>query len=154
MNIFISYSASDTHAVQQIAQCLEGYGTVNYWAEKKEPGKEAWPLIFTWIDAADLVFVLITGKTLVRAMSVGQEIGRSKAQGKFIVPLVEPGISTSELGVLAGLTYIQLDPSNPDTALKTTQEVVEKRRVELVDNQAKTVLAIGAVLALFAIFSD
>ncbi len=154
MNIFLSYSASDTHAVQQIAHSLKGYGTVNYWAESKEPGREAWPLIFTWIDAADLVFVLITGKTLVRAMSVGQEIGRAKAQGKFIVPLVEPGIPSAELGVLAGLTYIQIDPANPAAALQTAQSVVEKHRTKLEDDKAKAVLAIGGALALFALLSD
>ncbi len=154
MNIFISYSASDTHAVQQIAESLKGYGTVNYWAKSLEPGHEAWPLIFSWIDAADMVFVLITGKMLVRAMSVGQEIGRAKAQNKFIVPLVEAGVPATELGVLAGLTYIQIDPLNPAAALQTAQNVVEKRRTQLEAEQAKALLAVGGVIALFALLSD
>jgi hypothetical protein len=51
---FHRYSASDTRAIQQIAQSLKGYGTVNYWVESLEPGREAWPLIFSWIDASDM----------------------------------------------------------------------------------------------------
>lgn len=149
MNIFISYSASDTAFVQKIAEGLKPHGNVRYWADSQEPGKEAWPTIYSWIDAADLVFVLITGQTLSRAMSVGQEIGRAKAQGKFVVPLVEPGIPPSELGVLGGITYIQIDAANPEETVKNTLDVVAKRREQL--NGQAVLMAVGGLLTLVAL---
>lgn len=152
MNIFISYSASDTVFVQKIAEGLKPYGIVHYWAESREPGLEAWATIFSWIDAADLVFVLITGETLSRAMSVGQEIGRAKAQGKFIVPLVEHGIPASELGVLGGITYIQIDPKNSEATISNALEVAARRKDQVDRNSA--ILAIVAVIGIFTLLSD
>jgi hypothetical protein len=153
MNIFISYSVTDTASVAKIADHLRSHGNVRYWAEDKEPGKDAWNTIFGWIDAADLVFVVISGATLRRAMSVGQEVGRAQSKNRLIVPLVEKGIPASELGCLHGLTYIPLDPANPDGALEEARKAVERRKIEK-DNEAKALLAIGAIVALICIASD
>ena len=153
MNIFISYSVADTNTVRQIADHLRGHGVVRYWAESKEPGKGSWPTIFSWIDSADLVFVVITGATLRRAMSVGQEVVRARTLNKFIVPLVESGIPTAELGCLHGLAYIELDPAQPSGALDQARHAVERRKIEK-DQAAKVLLAIGALVALLCIASD
>lgn len=154
MNIFISYSVSDTHAVTHIANGLKGLGTVNYWAESKEPGKEAWPLIFSWIDSADIVFVLVSGKTLRRAMSVGQEVGHAKSRNKLVVPLVEEGVPSSELGALGGVTYIKFNPHDLTNALATAQTVVAKRKAEIAEGNTKALLAVGGIFALIAALSD
>ena len=153
MNIFISYSVADTNSVARIADHLRSHGTVRYWAESKEPGHDAWNTIFGWIDTADLVFVVITGETLRRAMSVGQEVGRAQSQNRLIVPLVEKGIPASELGCLHGLTYIPLDPINPDGALNEARQAVERRKIEK-ENAAKALVAIGAIVALICIASN
>lgn len=153
MNIFISYSVSDTATVHQIASKIQSLGSVRYWAESREPGNEAWPTIFSWIDSSDLVFVVITGAALKRAMSVGQEVGRARNQQKFIVPLVERGIPASELGCLNGLTYIELDPADLGATLEQARAVVEKRKMEK-EATTNAVLAIGALVALIYAASD
>ena len=153
MNIFISYSVTDTTSVAKIANHLRSHGNVRYWAESREPGKDAWDTIFGWIDQADLVFVMVSGATLKRAMSVGQEVGRAVSKNRLIVPLVEKGISSSELGCLHGLTYIPLDVTNPDAVLEQARQAVERRKIEK-ENQARALLAIGAIVALVCFASD
>ena len=109
MNVFISYSVTDTALVGTVATRIKDLAQVKYWDKSKEPGKEAWPTIFSWIDSADLVLVLITGNTLARAFSVGQEIGHAKKGRKQIIPVVAKGIPSAELGCLSGITFIDLD---------------------------------------------
>lgn len=58
------------------------------------------------------MIAVITDKTVNRAMSVGQEIGRAKAKDKRIVPLVAEDVPSSQLGCISGLTYDTLSPRN------------------------------------------
>jgi hypothetical protein len=83
MKIFISYSTDDIRLVHKIATSLCSYSEVYYWAKDYIPGEEVWPTIFSWIDNSDLVIAVITDKTVSRAMSVGQEIGRAKTKNKW-----------------------------------------------------------------------
>lgn len=153
MNVFISYCVADTDLVDIVASHIKDRADVKYWKQSNEPGKEVWPTILGWIDAADLVLVLVTDKTMRRAFSVGQEVGHAKKGGKQIIPLVTKDVPTSELGFLAGITYISLDITNPATALKSVQEELQK-----LQNAAKAQLQIKQekeqgifILACFAV---
>ncbi len=145
MNIFISYSTYDLRTVKQIADELAKYGNVYYWDSSKIPGQESWPTIFQWIDSADLVFVLITGHTVHRAMSVGQEIGRAKAKDRTIVPLVSREVPTTELGFLSGFTYEPIDVWNPKPAIDVAARLAasQKDSIEKQRQFAVILIAIG-----------
>lgn len=154
MNVFISYSVADTDLVGMVAKQIKEKACVRYWDVSKEPGKETWPTIFSWIDSADLVLVLITDKTMQRAFSVGQEVGHAKKGGKQIIPLVTKDVTSADLGCLAGITYIPLDTTNPGDALKAVQDELEKLkqeallRKELEEQKQKQGIFVLACLAL------
>ncbi len=149
MKIFVSYSTPDLALVYKITEHVRLHGEVFFWDKDKNPGAESWPTIFSWIDQADLVLALITEKTLSRAMSVGQEIGRAKAKEKIIIPLVGPDVRASELGFLSGITYQQIRPDNPSPTLKNIERVILARKEKL--EQGKALFIVGGVIALFAL---
>ena len=145
MKIFISYSTPDSHIVQQLANQLRIFGEVYYWADSNLPGRNAWHSIFNWIDTADIVVVLITGNTVIRAMSVGQEVGRAKTKGKTIIPIISKSVSSTELGFLNGVTYQPIDVFNPYTAIQDVTKVIDSYYNDMQERQK---IAIGlAVLA-------
>ncbi|MFZ5994790.1 MAG: toll/interleukin-1 receptor domain-containing protein [Thermodesulfobacteriota bacterium] len=149
MKVFISYSTDDISIVHTIAQHVRPHAEVFYWDKSKVPGQESWPIIFTWVDQADIVLALITGKTVSRAMSVGQEIGHAKAKGKTIIPIVSPEVPSSELGFLSGITYQPIERNNPGPALESVKRVILAKKQQIESNQA--FLIIGGILALLFI---
>ncbi len=146
MKVFISYSTDDITLVRQIADYIRPHADVFYWHKSKVPGQEAWPTIFKWINQADLVLTVITDKTISRAMSVGQEIGRAKAKMKTIIPIVAPDVPITELGFLSGITYQRIDRNNPEPALRAIENLVleKKQNIEIF----QTLLLVGGVFAL------
>lgn len=149
MKVFISYSTDDISIVHTIAQHVRPHAEVFYWDKSKVPGQKSWPTIFTWVNQADLVLALITGKTVSRAMSVGQEIGHAKAKGKTIIPIVSPEVPNSELGFLSGITYQRIQQNNPGPALESVKRVILAKKQQIESNQA--FLIIGGILALLFI---
>ena len=146
MKVFISYSTSETAVVKRLAGYVEQFAEVTYWDKSKEPGNEVWPTIFKWIDEADLVLVLITGNTVQRAMSVGQEVGRANTKGKLIVPLVTPEVPSAELGFLSSITFERLDRDNPGPALRSIRRTVE--RLEERQRQRDALFFVGGLLTV------
>ncbi len=143
MKVFISYSASDFELVHRLEKAIAPLVEVHYWEKDKVLGADAWPTIFSWIDASDLVIAVITDSTVSRAMAVGQEIGRAKARGKVIAPLVIEGISKSELGCLEGVTYEPFSKENFDHAVhKITQTVMSLKQ----KNDQQTALVLMGIL--------
>jgi len=130
MRIFISYSTQDINIVQLFAKSLLSFGEVRFWEKNKILGAEAWETIFSWIDEADVVLVLITGNTVYRAMSVGQEVGRAKSQNRLIIPIVEKTVPISELGFLSGITFQQIDLYNPIPAIDKIVQTVQHLSIE------------------------
>ena len=130
MKTFISYSVDDINLVKEVADSIRAKCELNYWEEAHRPGDEAWPKIFGWIDSADLVLVIITDRTIKRAMSVGQEVGHARKAGKRIVPLVSIDIDVKDLGFLSGITFIPLDVRDPTNAVRSLNEEVDRLKVE------------------------
>jgi hypothetical protein len=152
MRIFISYSNPDLSIVRSLANQIENWGDVFYWNQSNIPGNIAWEQIYNWIDNSDIVLVLITGNTVVRAMSVGQEVGRAKAMNKIIIPIVSNNISSTELGFLSDITYQPIEITNPGPAIQTISKIIESRHNERVENikQMGLFLAGAAFLILLS----
>lgn len=152
MNIFISYNATDIPIVEEAYANLKNVGDINFWNKDKIIGDVAWDSIFSWIDKADLVVVIITQNTLQRAMSVGQEIGRAKAKGKTILPLVAKGINASDLGCLQGVSYEILDIDNPSMSLTKISDhcLTHKKRSE---EESKSLFLLLGIIA-FILFAS
>lgn len=164
MNIFISYSAKDTHRVQLIAEQLRtsNKATVHWWENSQRPGQATWSQIFQWIDAADLVLVIVSGNVLRRAMAVGNEVGYAKAKGRVIIPLVwespgiwarlirkfgaRIGIGTDDLACIGDLVHIRINEKRPEEGLQKLQVELQRIAAALQDEEARR-----AVLALLGI---
>lgn len=155
MKVFISYSVDDREFVGKVAQEITPLAEVKYWDQSKEPGENAWQTIFQWIDECDAALVVITDKVVNRGMSVGQEIGRAKAKGKVVIPLVEEGIPASALGCLSGITYESIPKVNPSSALERIKALIEKQKVKVDEADGITALALIGLAALVLVaFTD
>lgn len=122
--------------------------TVKFWEDSKEPGEDAWPTIQGWIDSADIVLVLATKSMISRAKSVGNEVGWAKSKGKTIIPIIERGVSSNELGMLAGITYIPLDRDEPEKAAEPIRLALER-----VGSRNAVSVALILILAGFIIWA-
>ena len=154
MRLFISYSTGDLKIVKQIADAMRPHAAVFYWDKDKEPGKAAWQTIFGWIDAADIVVAVITDKTVSRAMLVGQEIGRAKANRKMIIPLVARGIPDSDLGCLAGITYLRISKNTVPAAIEELECIIEETKIKRADAQTKFWIGLGVIVLIAAAFGE
>lgn len=130
MLIFVSYVSEDRDLARRLAAELEELAEVRYWDRSAIPGKQDWDMIESWIEDADLVIVLVTRHTMVRSMSVAQEVGMARSHGKTIIPLMERGVEASKLGCLQGTTYQAFEADNLEAALSDLVEAVRHWRSE------------------------
>jgi hypothetical protein len=145
MKVFISYSMEDTDRVQVIADQIRPHvEEVNWWNESKAAGEVAWESINKWIDEADLVLAVITDKVVSRAMAIGQELGRATEKGKKIIPLVERGVSNTELGFLSTVTYIRFDHDDTEAALEPVKKAIEDEKQNRAIDKAVSSLKVPA----------
>lgn len=151
MRIFISYSADDFNLVRKLADAIISIAEVYYWDKDKVLGKDSWPTIFSWIDAADLVVAVITDSTVSRAMAVGQEVGHAKAKSKIIIPLVAEGVHKSELGCLEGVTYEVFSKDNFDRAIQETKQTMMS--IKQKEDQQTALILIGLFIAILFLSS-
>jgi TIR domain len=152
MKIFISYSTEDSNLVSKIDQYLAKHAEVFYWQKSKSPGESVWPLISSWIDQSDLVLVVITGNTVSRAMSVGQEVGRAKAKQKVIIPIVSSEVPKDQLGFLSDIIYEPVDKNNPGAAIQSIEKVIIKKKEE--NEKAKKILVLAGIAFLLLLASE
>lgn len=126
IKLFISYSSKDTSLVDQIAQKLYSFAEIKYWNESKELGEPAWEKIEEWIDGSEATIVIITDNTVKRGLSVGKEVGISKAKYKKIIPFVSKSVPEKELGFLGGITYEKIDLDKPNESVAVITKNIEK----------------------------
>jgi TIR domain len=149
MRIFISYSNPDLNIVRTLGNQLNIFGDVFYWNQSNVPGTVAWEQIYSWIDNSDIVLVLITGNTVIRARSVGLEVDRAKEKSKYIIPIVSTGIPITELEFLTGVTYQPIEVLNPLPAISRFTEVVGEFYENKQQNNKR--IALGLVSIAFLI---
>jgi len=152
LKIFISYSVHDLSVVDMVNAHLLPHAQTFFWNQNKAPGYDAWTTIHSWIDQADLVVVVLTGNTLSRALSVGNEVGYARKAGKRIIPLVAPEVPKGELGCLEGITYIRLDYNNPGNTIAQLQHAV-KAFAEQKASSGKALAVLGLIALGLVAFS-
>lgn len=145
LTVFISYSVHDTAVVETVNVHLKPHSRTLFWSQDKVPGQDAWGTIHTWIDSADLVVVVLTGKTLSRALSVGNEVGYARKAGKRIIPLVGHDVPKGELGCLEGITYIRLDADAPQKTMAQLHDALEEFAKEQETGRALALLGLVAL---------
>jgi len=87
---------------------------------------------------------------LCKLQWVQQEIGCAIKSTKPIIPLVEKGISSSELGMLPLKEYIEYDPHHPQQALNKITTYVKSLKLGKKVKE-KTLLVAGGTLAFLVL---
>jgi hypothetical protein len=113
LEVFLSHSTCDTEQVALVRQQIEALGINVYLAEHDpKPGTMLALKVREAIRRCHAVVVLITTAS-VNSAYVQQEVGIAHECNKPLVPIVEKGIDTRQLGILQGLEYLEFDPSQP-----------------------------------------
>lgn len=117
LEVFLSHATVDEQHVALVQQQMEALGISVYLAEHDpQPGTILAEKVRDAIHRCHAVVVLITTESLNSAY-VQQEIGIAHECGKPIVPIVEKGIDTRQLGILQGVEYLELDLDHPSETL-------------------------------------
>jgi hypothetical protein len=165
--VFLSHATSDHTQVTLVRQQIEALGISVYLAEHDpKPGTVLAEKVRDAIRRSHAVVVLITTSS-VNSAYVQQEVGIAHECGKPLVPIIEKGIDTRQLGILQGLEYLELDPSQPaETMARMTASLqplvlnqlaainlsVSMTQVTMPDLPTTLVLiGIGAILALLVV---
>lgn len=113
MLVFLSHATADHAITEAIRRHLSALGVDVYCAEHdNQAGNRLTDKVVGAVRRSDLVVVLLTPRGYDSAY-VQQEIGIARAAGKLVVPLLDPALAKTSLGVLEDVEYIELDPVNP-----------------------------------------
>ncbi|MCK4396728.1 toll/interleukin-1 receptor domain-containing protein [candidate division WOR-3 bacterium] len=144
--VFISHSTRDQWLVMTLANILSKFGIQISVAEwYLAPGQNLSKKVFTQIENSNCVVALLT-RNGIRSNWVQQEIGFALKTKRPVIPLVEKGLDTKELGALQGREYIEYDPSYPKEALVKTSTYVKSLKLKK-EEEEKTLLIAGGIIA-------
>jgi len=150
MKVFVSYSADDSDFVRKVVDGIRNdVESVHWWDESKQLGQSCWDQIFSWIDEADLVLAIVTGKVLERGLAVGNEIGYAKAKGKEIIPLITDEDDRFDLGCLIGTVDQYIDENDPQSGIDAIKNHIKRNHPandEVDWGQVLTVLGLVGVI--------
>jgi len=121
IEVFLSHATKDVEYVAVVRRQLEALGILVYLAEHDpQPGAVLAEKVRAAIHRCQAVVVLFT-TTSINSAYVQQEVGIAHECGKPLVPIVEKGVDTSQLGILQGVEYLELDLDRPaETLAKMT----------------------------------
>jgi len=150
--VFISHSTRDRGLVIALANLFSKLGVEASVAEwYLTPGERLDKKVFIEIDQSDCTVVLLT-KNGMRSNWIHQEIGYALKSNKPLIPLVEKGISSKELGSLEGKEYIEYDPWQPEKAMMRLSTYAKSLKLKKQEKE-KTMLVAGAFIALLLLLS-
>lgn len=146
---FLSHSSEDGALAKSMQQHVRAIGVELYLAEHDpQPGKQLSMKIRRAIERSHVVLVLLT-KAGVASPYVQQEIGYALRCDLPVIPLVERGVPLEKLAMLQGLEYIEVDPSNPDTALHDSSKYLGRLKEKRDRTDAVAFIVIGALIFLW-----
>jgi hypothetical protein len=150
--VFISHSTRDRGLVIALSNLLTRFGIEVFVAEwYLTPGEPIDKKVFSQIEKADCFLVLLT-KNGMRSNWVQQEIGYAFRTHKLIIPLLEKGTDSQDLGALEEKEYIEYDPLQPEEAFLKTSKYVKSLKLKK-EEKEKTLLIAGSILALLLLLS-
>ena len=144
--VFISHSTRDRGLVIALSNLLTKFGVEVSVAEwYLTPGEP--------LDKknSDCIVVLLT-KNGLRSNWVHQEIGYALKTHRLVIPLIEKGTTSQDLGALRGKEYIEYDPLEPEEAFIKTSTYVKSLKLKK-EEKEKTLLIAGSILALLLMLS-
>ena len=149
-DIFLSHSAQDRAAVEQVRAGLQTQGVNVYLAEHDvQAGHSVAEKVKAAIRRSSAVVVLVTPNSAASAY-VNQEIGFAMGEHKLVVPLVEPGRPGGAPAMLAGIEYIAWDPAEPQAAISSLESYLAGRRRQQRDQELViALLLLGALLLIY-----
>jgi TIR domain-containing protein len=113
IQIFLSHNTRDREWGEWLLRSAAAHGIRPYLAEHNvKAGGVLASKIEQAIDNSAAVVVLITDNS-VNSVYVQQEIGYARKAKKLIVPVVQLGITSEQLGMLQGVEYISFDFDSP-----------------------------------------
>lgn len=149
--VFVSHSTKDESVLRSLVDVLSKRDIRAYVAEwNPTPGMPLADKVLTEIDRSSCVVALFT-KNGLRSNWVHQEIGYALKCRKPILPIVEKGTTSSDLGALVGKEYVGYDTACPEAAITKVADCVRsiKKRSE---EQGWNIL-IGGVIAFLTLLS-
>lgn len=153
IRIFLSHDAQDRAVCELLKANAAAMGVEVYLAEHDlRPGMNLAAKVTEAIDESDAIVVLLS--TDRGSRFVDHEVGYAIKAKKVIVPLVQPGLTHDQLGMLQGLEHIPFDIRNPHEGSSRLNAAL-KRLLDRRDKQRDTaVLVTLACLALVLIAAD
>jgi hypothetical protein len=123
LEVFLSHAA-DTEHVALVRRQIEALGIDVYLAEHDpKPGTLLSEKVRDAIHRSKAIVVLITTRSINSAF-VQQEVGIAHECGRPLVPNIEKGIDTRQLGILQGMEYLEFDPAQPaETMARITESL-------------------------------
>ncbi len=154
--VFISHSTRDQGLVIALANLLSKYGVKVFVAEwYLTPGERLDKKVSEQIVNSDCVIVLLT-RNGMRSNWVQQEIGYALNAGfgknKPLIPIVEKGIESKELGALMGREYIEYDSYQPQEALIRTSTYIKSLKLKK-EEKEQALLVAGGIIAFLLLLS-
>lgn len=151
MQIFLSHATSDHELVRQVKAAIGKLAIVYCTEDDVQAGSNVHTKIQGQIRKSELMIVLLSTDG-AESIYLHQEIGFAKSEGKLIIPVVAAGLSSTRLGMLEGIEYIQIDDrADWLTRLSAHVEALVRASEEKAKADKATtdlVLAIVAVAAL------
>lgn len=164
--VFLSHATADGHIARAIHQFCDQIGGVDvYLCElDPQPGRLLADKIKQRMIESDAVIFLLTPHA-VNSVYVNQEIGLAQGLNKPVVPLMQKGTNTAQLGTLEGIEWIYFDPEDQQAGfadvaafLQRLSEAQHKRDAEkqrataLANADAQTGLFIALMGLVMVIF--
>lgn len=151
--VFLSHSYSDRAVVAAIHDQLAASG-IEVWISEQhpEPGSQVSEKILEAIRQTDVLVVLLTEASSV-SQYVQQEIGAALIAKKPVVPLATFDVPPDRLGMLAGVEWLRVDPSNANAAGAELSVWLLKRRDLKERQQALTAVMVVGLILLLALAS-
>ncbi|MFZ1926249.1 MAG: toll/interleukin-1 receptor domain-containing protein [Solirubrobacteraceae bacterium] len=167
IQIFLSHNTRDRGWCEWLMREAARHNIEAYLAEHDvQAGSSLAEKIEAAIDASAAVVVLVTDNS-VTAQYVQQEIGYARKAKKLIIPLVQTGITTEQLGMLQGVEYITFDFDNPHeghvqltSALKrlaekhATEQIAKRQKQAAKERTEEAVMVALACLVLVLLALD
>jgi len=113
IQIFLSHNTRDRKWGEWLLRSAAAHGIRPYLAEHDvRAGSSLASKIEKAIDDSAAVVVLVTSNS-VNSAYVQQEVGYARKAKKLIIPVVQVGIASEQLGMLQGVEYISFDFDSP-----------------------------------------